>query len=62
MNGVYILRYEGDVAPGPVSYEDFLADEALRASVEDNLRATYYNETVERWLDEAEIVLYPENF
>ena len=61
-DGVYILRYEGDVAPGPVSYEDFLADEALRASVEDNLRATYYNETVERWLDEAEIVLYPENF
>ena len=45
-----------------MSYEDFLADEALRASVEDNLRATYYNETVERWLDEAEIVLYPENF
>ena len=60
--GVYILRYEGDVEPGAVTYEDFLADEALRAAVEDNLRSTYYNETVEQWLDEAAIEFYPENF
>ena len=60
--GVYILRYEGDVEPGAVSYEDFLADEALRAAVEENLRSTYYNETVEQWLDEAAIEFYPENF
>ena len=60
--GVCILRYEGDVEPGAVTYEDFLADEALRAAVEDNLRSTYYNETVEQWLDEAAIEFYPENF
>ena len=40
----------------------FLADAGMRAAVEDTLRSTYYNETVERWLDEAEIVFYPENF
>ena len=45
-----------------MSYEDFLADEALRAAVEENLRSTYYNETVEQWLDEAAIEFYPENF
>ena len=61
-DGIYLLRYEGDVTPGPVSFETFLEDAEMRASVEDNLRANYYNETVERWLDEAEIVLYPENF
>ena len=61
-DGVYILRYEGDVTPGPIPYEAFLADAGMRAAVEDTLRSTYYNETVERWLDEAEIVFYPENF
>ena len=61
-DGIYLLRYEGDVTPGPVPFETFLEDAEMRASVEDNLRANYYNETVERWLDEAEIVLYPENF
>ena len=50
------------MTPGPVPFETFLEDAEMRASVEDNLRANYYNETVERWLDEAEIVLYPENF
>ena len=61
-DGIYLLRYEDDVPPGPVPFETFLEDAEMRASVEDNLRANYYNETVERWLDEAEIVLYPENF
>lgn len=61
-DGIYLLCYEGDVTPGPVPFETFLEDAEMRASVEDNLRANYYNETVERWLDEAEIVLYPENF
>ena len=40
--GVYILRYEGDVEPGAVPYEDILADDALRATVEDILRSTFY--------------------
>ena len=60
--GVYILRYEGDVTPGAVDYETFLADETMRANVEESLRSAYYNETVEQWLAEAEIELYPENF
>ena len=60
--GVYILRYEGDVTPGAVDYEVFLADETMRANVEESLRSEYYNATVEQWLSEAEIELYPENF
>ena len=60
--GVYILRYEGDVTPGAVDYEVFLTDETMRANVEESLRSEYYNATVEQWLSEAEIELYPENF
>lgn len=60
--GVYILRYEGDVTPGAVDYETFLADDTMRADVEESLRSSYYNDTVEQWLAEAEIELYPENF
>ncbi len=60
--GVYILRYEADVTPGPISWEDFLADATLRALAEEEMLSAYYNETVEQWLAEANIEFYPENF
>lgn len=60
--GVYILRYEGDVTPGPIPFETFLADTEMRAIAEEELRADDYNATVESWLEEANIVFYPENF
>ena len=60
--GVYILRYEGDVTPGPISFETFLADAEMRAIAEEELLSDDYNATVESWLEEANIVFYPENF
>ena len=60
--GVYILRYEGDVTPGPIPFETFLADTEMRAIAEEELLSDDYNATVESWLEEANIVFYPENF
>ena len=60
--GVYILRYEGDVTSGPISLETFLADAEMRAIAEEELLSDDYNATVESWLEEANIVFYPENF
>ena len=60
--GVYILRYEGDVTPGPIPFETFLADAQMRAIAEEELLSDDYNATVESWLEEANIVFYPENF
>ena len=60
--GVYILRYEGDVTPGPIPFETFLADAEMRAIAEEELLSDDYNATVESWLEEANIVFYPENF
>ena len=60
--GVYILRFEGDVTPGPISLETFLADAEMRAIAEEELLSDDYNATVESWLEEANIVFYPENF
>ena len=58
--GVYILRYEADVPAGPVPFEevrDQLTDSAL-----EGMRDQLYNETVERWLEEADIVYHPDRF
>ncbi|NLF26839.1 MAG: hypothetical protein GX592_02995 [Clostridiales bacterium] len=61
-DGVYILRYEADVAPGPVGYEEFLTNEQMRARVEQSARNEYYFEQVDKWLAEAGIERFPENF
>ena len=61
-DGVYILRYEADVEPGAISYEAFLADEALLAYAEETLRAQLYNDTVDGWIAEANVQYFPENF
>ena len=58
--GYYILKYEADVTPGPVPYEEVreqLAENALEAQ-----RDQAFNETVEAWLAEANIVYHPERF
>lgn len=60
--GVYILRYEGDVTPGPIPFETFFADTEMRTIAEEELLSDDYNATVESWLEEANIVFYPENF
>ena len=58
--GIYLIRYEADVTPGPVPFEQ--VRELLSESALEGQRDQLYNETVERWLQEAEIVYYPERF
>ncbi|MDO4546886.1 MAG: peptidylprolyl isomerase [Clostridia bacterium] len=57
-NGVHIIKYMSDITPGPVSYED------LRDSVEESAlevaRENMYYETVAVWVEEANVVTYPE--
>ena len=56
--GVYILKYEADVTPGAVAFED--VQEALKETALSAIADETYNETVEKWLEEANIVYYPE--
>jgi len=58
--GVYILKYESDVAPGAVAFED--VQEALRETALSAIADKTYNETVEKWLEEANIVYHPDRF
>ncbi len=57
-DGLWIIRYTGDITPGEVPYEE-LHDE-LSASALDAARQDLYFETVDRWIEEANIVLHPE--
>ena len=61
-DGLYFVRYEGDVPSGGVSYEEMLADEEMRSDIAESARRSYYNELVQTWLEEAQIETYPENF
>lgn len=61
-DGVYILRYESDVTPGAVPYETFLADADMRARIEESAREEHWYEIIERWVEEADVEYYPENF
>lgn len=58
--GLCILRYAGDVAPGPVPFE--AVSDALRANHTEELRRSSYNAMVMQWLAEADTVYYPERF
>lgn len=58
--GLHIIRYEGDVESGAVSYEEVKAD--LESEVQDTLMNSYYNDLVAQWRAEAEITMYLENF
>ena len=56
--GFYILRYVDEVPAGPVPYEE--VRDQLSESALEGMRDQYYNETVEGWLKEANIVYHPE--
>ena len=58
--GLHIIRYEGDVESGAVDY-DSVKDE-LMDEVQDTLMNSYYNDLIDQWRAEAEIVMYLENF
>lgn len=58
--GIYILRYMGEVTPGPVPFEE-VAD-GLRANYEEEIKFSQYNETVAGWMEAANIRYYPERF
>lgn len=61
-DGLYIIKYEGDVTPGAVPYDDIKDSEELKAAAEARAKETAYYDTVEEWLAEADIKYYPENF
>ena len=58
--GYYIIRYEGDVTPGPVPFDE--VKEQLAASALEDMRDQLYNSTVEQWLADAHIVYHPDRF
>ena len=59
-DGLCILRYAGDVTPGPVAYE--AVSEELRANYTEELKRSRYNAQVVQWLNEAEPLYYTERF
>ena len=58
--GICILRYAGDVAPGAVPYEE-VAD-SLRASYEEEIKFSQYNATISEWMEAANIKYYTDRF
>lgn len=58
--GVCILRYAGDVAPGAVPYEE--VKDSLRASYEEEIKFSQYNATVSQWMEAANIKYYTDRF
>lgn len=58
--GLCILRYAGEVTPGPVAFEEVA--EELRVNYTEELKLSHFNSTVYRWISEAEVKYYPENF
>ena len=58
--GIYILRYASDVTPGAVPYEEVA--ENLRADYEEEIKFSQYNETVAKWMEEANIQYHIDRF
>lgn len=58
--GLCILRYIGNVTPGPVPFEN--VSEELRANHTEELKRSRYNAAVLQWVAEAEVICYPERF
>lgn len=56
--GVFLLCYVRNVPAGPVAYEEVKAD--LAASLLADRENTVFAETMETWMNEAEIVLTPD--
>lgn len=57
-DGVWVLRYVGDVTPGEVAYED-VHDLMAEAAAETAKQEVYFA-LVEQWLEEANIITHPE--
>ncbi len=51
-NGYYIIRYVGDVAEGAIDYES--VKEELKSSLLTTQKNTVYDETIQKWVDEAD--------
>lgn len=58
--GIYILRYASDVQSGPVPYEEVA--EKLRTDYEEELKFSQYNETVNGWMEAANVRYYIDRF
>ena len=58
--GVYILCYDSDMESGEIGLEN--VREELSASLLDEKRDNTYNETLDGWCDELNLVYYLENF
>lgn len=57
-DGLWIIRYASDITPGEVSYEELY--EELSASALDAAKQDLFFETVDQWIEEANIVIHPE--
>ena len=58
--GICILRYAGDIAPGAVPYEQ--VKDSLRANYEDEIKFSQYNATVSQWMEAANIQYHTDRF
>ena len=51
--GYYIIRYESDEAEGPIALDD--VKESISSSLLSTKQTNVYNETVDKWVEEAGI-------
>ena len=51
--GYYIIRYEGDEPEGPIALDE--VKEKISSALLSTRQNTVYNETVEKWVEEAGI-------
>lgn len=58
-NGYYIIRREGAIQSGEMSYDQ--AKDVIRSYADASLRETAYNEQVMKWIEETEIEILYEN-
>ena len=57
--GLHIIRYENDVAGGPVAYES--VHDSLSEQLTEEALDIYFNALLEQWQSEAVIESYPDN-
>ena len=58
--GICILRYAGDIAPGAVPFEE--VKESLRANYEEEIKFSQYNATISQWMEAANIQYHTDRF
>ena len=57
-SGAHLIRYEGDLTPGAVPLSEIR--EGIAAEALDDARGRYFEEEEARWIEEANLVIYPE--